>query len=158
MKKIVYILMIALVAIGLSGCGSSFKRVKVPENISKEFEVSVNKNIYTFYSLREYYKYADNSTKGAIIVFDRGLAIAKNFGKQNGYRYMAIVNEGTNNLVGFPLNTKESFDKYIGLKGYKHFNPKVFSENKNTLFKRGSLNLKVVYLKEKIPGLFLFKL
>jgi hypothetical protein len=156
MKKIVYILMIALVAFGLSGCGVTF--VKVPEKIKKEFEVTVDKNVYTFYSRKRYSTYSDNLTKGAIIVFDRGLKIAENFGKQNGYKYMAIVNEGTNNLVGFPLNTKESFDKYIGLKNYKHFNPKVYSESKDTLFNGGSLNLKVIYFKEKIPGLFLFKL
>ena len=155
MKKVIMLVMVALGAIGFTGCSTSSKIVKVPSSMGSELvvrDIGDNK-----YSIR-YYKIKGFMNKEKQTIAIKGINFAKKYGKLNGYKYMAIVNEGTNNLAGFPINDMSNMKKYLSLDMKGHYNPRSMQAKGDVLIKNKHLNLKVMYFKEAMPGLFLWKL
>jgi len=155
MKKILVYLMIAIAAIGFSGCASSGTKVKVPSSMGTDFVVLKNGNVYTFAGKKEVKK--TKEIKSEVI---KAIYFAKKYGKKNGYRYMAIVNKNINNLAGYPINNVNSFSRLLELNGNENnYNKFRFSrKGSDYLLHMDYVNLKVVYFKEPMPGLFLWKL
>ncbi|BDY11823.1 hypothetical protein [Hydrogenimonas cancrithermarum] len=156
MKKITMLVMVAFAAISFIGCAASGTRVKVPSNLGSEFKVIDKGN--RVYNIRtsELHKWKPSER---VSVAMRAIDFAKRYGKANGYKYMAIVNEGTNNLSGFPINDSRSMKKYLSLYKTKNYNPKAIQgSGRDAIIKNGALNLKVSYFKSSIPGMFLWKI
>jgi len=79
--------------------------------------------------------------------------IAK-FGLSKGYNYMAIINSGFNNLSGYPINSWSAMSSYLDMYGVAHYRS-TFVES---LTKNRIVKLKVKFLKNRIPGMFLWNL
>jgi len=155
MKKILLALIAGLVL--ATGCSNQKTIEKTSEfRIKKEGQVFIFqtrnnvgtvKNKQGLSTYKEAYRY----------MVKRLLHKAEDFGRERGYSYMAIVNKKMNNLSGYPINNENALMEYFDLYRTAHFKPKVID-------KRGGIiadswgKLKVVYLKEKIPGLFLWRL
>ena len=155
MKKVILLVMIALGAIGFSGCASSGAKVKVPSNLGSDFVVLKNGEVYTISGKKSVKTGAERKAEAI-----KAIKFAKKLGRSKGYKYMAIVNKNLNNLSGYPINNLSSFSKLLELngKGNNYSKFRFARKGSDYLFHMDYVNLKVMYFKEEMPGLFLWKL
>ena len=160
MKNFLSLMIVAVAMIVISGCSS--KMVKV-EGVNPD-KVTIwdnGKQKFTFNPKRDYWN-ASQGTKRDKYFYGVKMALnaASIYGLQSGYTHLAIVNNGINNLSGFPINDWATLSKYGKLedRANTHFKVKTEgSEGKYFLIKNG-VTLEVVFLKNKVPGLFLWDL
>jgi len=164
MKKILNLVIVALAAMLISGCAGSSTMVKVP-GVNPDrvtiWDQDEGKGKVHFVSERKYYS-LENGTKRD--KYAKGVKIALNaaalYGLSKGYTYLAVINNGINNLSGFPLNNFETLSRYLKLEDRKgtHFKVRTEgSEGHDFLIKSG-VTLQVIFMKNKVPGLFLWDL
>ncbi len=158
MRKLLSLFLASILTIGLTGCASKKTRIaKIEEAGYKPIYVHKDKDDI-------YYIASDNRVKDyasdGFSEFAKVIAIAKKIGKENGYVCFGIVNEGMNNLTGFPVNDLQNMKKYFALYTKAHYSPNIVGKGNRPrhLFYRHYLNLRIVYFKEELPGLFLWKI
>lgn len=155
MKKILYLIMAVVISALVSGCASPGIEVKVP-NAEHKIEIFKKHNVYSFFKYDKSLSLRGREGDSLIMKkqFKQVFNIVATLGLSKNYKYMALVNENFNNLSGYPINTWDSMKKFINLYGYKHYQGSFVK----SLTSGNNIFLKVVYLKERIPGLFLWNL
>lgn len=151
MKTIKYFVMVITAAFLFAGCGGS--QVKVPSgmNIPDKLFLSKEGKVYIF-SLEENMYSIEDITKA----FGHNFNLIATFGLSKGYSYMALVNAKFNNLSGYPINSWDSMKKFINLYHKKHY--KVSFYDREALVTSNHPKFKVVFLKERPKGLFVWDL
>lgn len=159
MKTIYSILMILTLASSSFADTIDFKSDKSTNVIEIDFEK--DDNTFTFIYDAWLKKSAYEKQYSQYIA--ETLYTVSTYGKQNGYSHFAIVNEKMNNLVGYPINSYQGLVQYGRLvpimKNREDFNPDIFGGNgEETIIVNGRIEMKVIYLKEPIEGLFLYNI
>jgi len=162
MKKILnlVIVAVAVATMVMSGCAGSSTMVKVAGvNPDKVTIWDEGKGKVTF---KPKNTEIGKGLQGSLVIAKRAFQAASVYGLQNGYPYMAVVNNGISNLSGFPFNDWKSIERYTMLstriRKNSHFKVRTAgSEGKHFLIKTG-VRLEVVFMKSKVPGLFLWDL
>jgi hypothetical protein len=156
MKKVIYFIMVIAVSVIVSGCVESGSKVKIPDSVKTDRldrVFALGDNEYVFKG-----EYA-NSYPERIKTLKSVMHSIATFGLENGYKYMALLNEKNNNLYGFPFNDWKNLKAYADLSpkiSGGDFKPVVFG--KGGLVNDGRTEIKVLYFKEAHPGLFLWDL
>jgi hypothetical protein len=155
MKKILNLVIVAFAAMVMSGCASMVNVKGVnPDKVT--IWDGEKENMFRINPTSSGYKQMNK-----IHDVKRGLNATAKLGLSKGYKYMSLVNRGVNNLNGFPFNNWESLKKYMllhkTLKNESHFRIRTNGTGNNFLVNSGTY-IKVVFLKNKIPGLFLWDL
>jgi len=155
MKKMLLTLIAGLIL--ATGCSNQ-------KTISRgsEFDIKKEGQVYTFRTNKSVYTIKkeqglDFKNSYAYLIKE-ALHKAEDFGRERGYPYMAIVNYKMNNLSGYPINNENALMEYFNLYDTAHFKPNIVGRESGSLIHNHRVKLKVVYLKEKIPGLFLWRL
>jgi len=157
MKEIKYIVMVITAAFLFAGCQKVQPTVPtISKNVPIEIEKPKDTEVYTFTWKGERFKGSRRdgaalSVKKILKPLFHEIAI---YGLNNGYSYAAIVNDNFNNLGGYPINSWEALSKFIDLYGFKHFKPSF----EKALAHTSVAKVKVVYLKDRPKGLFVWNL
>ncbi len=149
MKTIKYFVMVITTAFIFAGCAGV--QVKVPHGMTNKLSLFKKGKVYIF-TLNE----DMNSKKEIIRAFGLNFNSIAVFGLSKGYSYMALVNSKFNNLQGYPINSWKSMKKFIDLWHKKHFNVSFY--NSKALVLGDQAHFKVVFLKERPKGLFVWNL
>gem|GEM_PF-4985323 len=157
MKRMMMLVTATALAVGVSGCAPKKTRIaKIEEAGRKPVHVLRDED-------GVYYIASDNKVKNygtdGFSEFAKAVAVARKIGKENGYVCFGIVNEGMNNLAGFPINDMRNMRKYFSLYGKANYSPNIVGKGSRPryLFHNHHLKLRVVYFKEELPGLFLWR-
>lgn len=90
------------------------------------------------------------------------LFVASEYGQKEGYKYFAIVNDKANNLSGYPINSYKGLVQYGKLyrlmKNREDFKVEFFNDKGKPLVYNKKVNMRVVFFKENVPGVFLFNI
>ncbi len=157
MKNLLKISFIASIMFLMSGCGALIQ-VQTPKPLKNEILVGDEGSGEFSFSNR-----ADierKTKKGLDSQLAETLYTAAVYGKQNGFQYFAITKRNISNLNGFPINDYENLLKYCELKGRGHFRSLCWDYNHDSegIITMNSVDLKVKYFKESVPGLFLYNI
>jgi hypothetical protein len=165
MKTLIKITAVTVILLVFSGCtAATFQKMQTPKSLKNEITVIIpndkeNKTIF--------FDNSNNNIGKSKVETDRQFAetfyAASIYGKQKGYSYFAITSKNINNLSGYPINSFENVLDYCNFEkesGKKHYKPRpiCWAEDGSGLFDLYSIELKVQYFKEQIPGLFLYNI
>lgn len=156
MKNLLKISVIASIMFLVSGCGALIQ-VQTPKPLKNEILVGdEGKGEYSFTNRAE----IEKDKRGLDSQLAETLYTAAVYGKQNGFSYFAITKKNISNLNGFPINNYENLLKYCNLKGRGHFRSLCWDYNHDSegIITMNSVDLKVKYFKESVPGLFLYNI
>lgn len=162
MKTIFSFIFAATAAIIISGCATPTAQVTFSSDKQKN-QIVIKKekttDVYSFqHPLSIYAEYNEERYKQGLA---ETLYTAAQFGQKKGYKYFGLVNIGANNFSGFPLNSYDSLIQWgmlhENMKKREHFKP-LLKTSQDTIISNMKVDLRVVYSKEAIPGLFLFNI
>ena len=156
MKNLLKISVVVSIMFLMSGCGALIQ-VQTPKPLKNEILVGdEGKGEYSLTNRAE----VEKGKKGLDTQLAETLYTAAVYGKQKGFQYFAITKKNVSNLNGFPINDYENLLKYCDLKGRGHFRSLCWDYNHDSegIITMNSVDLKVKYFKEPIPGLFLYSI
>jgi len=150
MKTLKILILTMISVLFISGCATG-KKIQ-PKGMDDFYTIrSQGNDIYFFEYNEEIEEGNANRTKR---VFKNTLHGIAKFGESKGYRYMAIINNGFNNLSGYPINSWSAMDSYLDMEGKGHFRPAF----RKTLASDRIVELRIKFFKNRIPGMFLWNL
>lgn len=116
MKKILILSSVILLAVGFTGCTPITKTEGVMQGSTYQIFTKDDGSNISWIQLRGS-KYGesrlDAKTTQEALMFS--LRVAALDVRKKGYNYFAVVNDGSNNLEGFPINRAKDYAKYITL-------------------------------------------
>lgn len=146
-----YLIMVVLTAVMFAGCAASSKSIKVP-GVGKDVRVYDKGNgLYTF---KWGGKFSIVSKDEEFTGYKRMFQAIAITGLANGYSYAAVVNEKFNNMYGYPINSWKALQSIIDLYDKGHFRAGYLE----SIDKSNYPTIKVLYLKERPKGLFVWDL
>ena len=157
MKNLLKISVVASIMFLMSGCGALIQ-VQTPKPLKNEILVGdEGKGEYSFTNRADIER---KTKKGLDSQLAETLYTVAVYGKQKGFQYFAITKKNISNLNGFPINDYENLLKYCELKGRGHFRSLCWDYNHDSegIITMNSVDLKVKYFKESVPGLFLYSI
>ena len=153
MRNLLKIAAIAGIMFLFSGCGSLVK-FQTPKPLKNEILIGdEGKGEYSFTNRADVKDGLDSQLAETLYT-------AASFGKQKGFEYFAITKKNVSNLNSFPINNYDNLLKYCELKGRGHFRSMCWDYNHDSqgIITMNSIDLKVKYFKESVPGLFLYSI
>ena len=141
----------------MNGCAAiSPVEFKAEKPISHEITIVKEKNSEKYYFYYQKRIQRDQFDADLKIQMNETFYTAASLGKKNGYKYFALVNDKINNLQGYPINTVEGLLKYATLKNKANFKVELFNDKGYAVVKDSHIDLRIIYVKDAIPGMFLF--